>query len=86
MEFQIEARRTWDIRNTRCRGCYSYRAFLASVVRRGWGFHLHPVTPLSLKLDDSNCVQNYFGAGSVFLGKKNVDQIDNDVTMTSSLL
>ena len=24
MEFQIEARRTWDIRNTRCRGCYSY--------------------------------------------------------------
>ena len=21
MEFQIEARRTWDIRNTRCRGC-----------------------------------------------------------------
>ena len=22
MEFQIEARRTWDIRNTRCRGWY----------------------------------------------------------------
>ena len=21
MEFQIEARLTWDIRNTRCRGC-----------------------------------------------------------------
>ena len=26
MEFQIEARRTWDIRNTRCRGCLSSKA------------------------------------------------------------
>ena len=35
MGFQIEARRTWDIRNTRCRGCIAYisqkarRAFFA---------------------------------------------------------
>ena len=45
---------------------------------------LHPVTPLSFKSDDSNFLQNYFGVGSVFWGKKNLDQIDNDVTMTSS--
>ena len=44
------------------------------------------VTPLSFKSDDSNFVQNYFGVGSIFWGKKNRDQIDNDVTMTSSLL
>ena len=52
-----------------------------STVRGGGGcvFHLHPVTHLSLKL-------NYFGAGSIFWGKKNYDQIDYDVTMTSSLL
>ena len=49
-------------------------------------FHLHPVTPLSFKSDDSNFVQNYFGVGSIFWGKRNWDQIDNDVTMTSSLL
>ena len=48
-------------------------------------FHLHPVTSLPFKLDDSNFVQNYFGEGSIFWGKKNRDQIDNDVTMTSSL-
>ena len=29
-------------------------------------FYLHPVTPLSLKSDDSNFVQNYFG------GKTNI--------------
>ena len=56
----------------------------------GWcstrGVHLQPVTPLSLKLDLSDFVQNYFGAGSIFWGKKNQDQIYNDVTMTSSLL
>ena len=52
----------------------------------GGVFHLHPVTPLSLTLDDSNFGQNYFGVGSIFLGKKNRDQTDNDVTMTSSLL
>ena len=50
----------------------------------GSAFHLHLVTPLSLKLDDSNFVQNYFGAGSIFWGKKNQDQINNNVTMTSS--
>ena len=49
-------------------------------------FHLHPVTPLSLKLNDSNFVQNYFGAGSIFWGKKNRNQIYNDVTMKSSLM
>ena len=27
----------------------------------GGGFHLHPVTPMSLKSYDSNSVQNYFG-------------------------
>ena len=52
---------------------------------KGGVFHLHPVTPLSLKLDDSNFVQNYFGAGSIFWGNKNPDQLDNDVTMTSYL-
>ena len=48
---------------------------------RGGGavFDLHPVTPLSFKSDDSNFVQSYFGIGSIFLGKKNRDQIDNDV-------
>ena len=52
-----------------------------------WGaFHLHPVTHLSLKSDDLNFVQNYFGVGLIFCGKKNWDQIDNDVTMTSSFL
>ena len=49
-------------------------------------FHLHPVTPLSFKSDDLNFVQNYFGIGSVFWGNKTRDQIDNDVTVTSSLL
>ena len=56
-----------------------------------WGkgegvFHLHTLTPLSFKLDDSNVVQNYFGVGSIFWSKKNRDQNNNDVTMTSSLL
>ena len=41
------------------------------------------MTPLSFKSDDSNFVQNYFGVGSIFWRKKNWDQIDNDVTMTS---
>ena len=52
--------------------------------RRGV-FRLHPVTPLSLKSNDSNFVQNYFGVRSTFCGSKNWDQIENDVTMTSSL-
>ena len=62
--------------------------FLAGVVPGPGGdvFHLHPVTPLAFKSDDSNFVQNYFGVGSIFWGKKNRDQIDNDVTMTSYLL
>ena len=55
--------------------------FLAGVVLGGV-FHLHPVTPLSLKSDDSNFVQNYFGVGSIFWSKKGRDQIDNDVAMT----
>ena len=51
--------------------------FLAGAVPGGGGavewsvFHLHPVTPLSLTSDDSNFVQNYFGVGSIFWGKKN---------------
>ena len=45
-----------------------------------------PPPPLSFKSDDSNFVQNYFGVGSIFWDKKNRDQLDNDVTMTSSLL
>ena len=49
----------------------------------GGVFHLHPVTPLSFKSDDSDVVQNYF---AIFWGKKNRDQIENEVTMTSSLL
>ena len=65
---------------------YSYRAFLAGVVPGRGVFHLHPVTPLSFNSDDSNFVQNYFGVGLMFWGKKNRDQIDNDVTMMSSLL
>ena len=41
--------------------------FLASVVPGAGGvFHLHPVTHLSLKLDDSNFVQNYFGQDQYF--------------------
>ena len=52
----------------------------------GGVFHLHPVTPLSFKSDDSDFVQNYFGIGSIVWGKKNRDQIDNNVNMTSSLL
>ena len=49
--------------------------FLAGVVPGGGGvFYLHPVTPLSFKSDDSNFVQNYFGVGSIFCGKKNRDQ------------
>ena len=39
-----------------------------------------------LKSDDSNFVQNYFGVRPIFCNKKNWDQIDNDVTMMSSLL
>ena len=27
----------------------------------GGVYHLHPITPLSFKSDDSNFVQNYFG-------------------------
>ena len=52
----------------------------------GGVFHLHPVTLLSFKSDDSNFVQNYSRIGSIFWDKKNRDQIENDVTMTSSLL
>ena len=63
---------------------YSYRAYLAGVLPGG-GVQLHPVTPLSLKLAGSNFVQNYFGVRSIFCDKKNWDQIDNDVTMMSSL-
>ena len=50
----------------------------------GGGFHLHLVTPLSHKSDDSSFVKNYSGVSSIFCGKKNWDQIDNDVTKTRS--
>ena len=50
-------------------------AFLAGVVLGGV-FHLHPVTPLSFKSDDSNFVQNYFGVESMFWGKRKRDQIE----------
>ena len=40
--------------------------FLPGVVPGMGVFHLHPATPLSFKSDDSNFVQNSFGAGSVF--------------------
>ena len=52
---------------------------LAGVVPVAGFFHLHPVTPLSLKLDHSHFVQNYFGVRSIFCSKKNWDQIDNDL-------
>ena len=45
-------------------------------------FHLHLLTPLVLELDNSNFVQKYFAAKSVFCNEK--DQIDSDVIMTSS--
>ena len=32
----------------------------------GGVFQPHPLTPLSLKFDDSNFVRNYFGEGSIF--------------------
>ena len=51
----------------------------------GGVFHLHPVTPLSFKSDNLNFVQNYFGIGSISWGKKNQNQIDNDITVRSSL-
>ena len=41
---------------------------------------------LSLKVDHSDLVQNYFQERSIFYDKKNQDQIDSDITMTSSLL
>ena len=49
-------------------------------------FYLHPVTPLFLKSDNSNFVQNYLGVREISCNKKNWNQVDNDVTMTSSLL
>ena len=39
MEFQIEARRTWDIRNTRCRGCHLKMIYTK-------GKHIDPLTLL----------------------------------------
>ena len=56
-----------------------YRASLAGVAL-GF-FHLHPVTPLSLKFEGSNFLQNYFWLRSIFCNKKNQGQIDNYVTM-----
>ena len=46
MEFQIEARRTWDIRNTRCRGCNG-QAISANILAKGGGV----VAPPSLNLN-----------------------------------
>ena len=64
-----------------------HTGFLGWCSTEGLGgcFHLHPVTPLSFKSDNSNFVQNYFGIGSIFWDNKGRDQIKNDVTMTSSL-
>ena len=56
---------------------------MRGVVRGVCVFYLHPVTPLSLKSDDSNFVQIYFRVGLILWGKKNREQIGNDVTMTS---
>ena len=53
---------------------------------RGGVFHLHPGTPLFLKSDNSNFVENYFRVRSTFCRKKSRDQINNDVTITSSLI
>ena len=64
---------------------YKHRAFFGCVTPGGWGI-FHPLTPLSLKLDYSNFVQNYFGIKWIFCDNKNPGQIDTDVTMTSSLL
>ena len=44
------------------------------------------ITPLSLKLDYLNFAQNDFVIRWIFFKKENPDQIDNYVTMTSSLL
>ena len=52
----------------------------------GGGVCLHPVAPLTFKLDDNNFAQNYFGVTSIFRSRKNRDQIDIDVTMMSPLL
>ena len=49
-------------------------------------FHLHPVTPLSFKSDNSRFVQNSFGVGPIFWGKKNWDQINNDVTVIFAVM
>ena len=47
---------------------------LMSVCSTGGAFHLHPVTHLSLKSDDSDFVQNYFGVGLIFCSKKHWDK------------
>ena len=47
--------------------------------------NLHPLTSLSLKLDDSNFAQKYLGVRSIFYNKSR-DQIDTDVTMTSLMV
>ena len=49
-------------------------------------FSTPSITPFSLKLNCSNFIQNYFGIICIFCDKENPDQIDNDVTMTSSFL
>ena len=59
---------------------------LCRIKGKGRGFHLHSVTPLSLKLRSSNFLQNYLGIRSISCNKENQDQIDNDVIMTSSFL
>ena len=59
--------------------------FLPGVALGGWVFSTPSPSPLPLKSDDSNFAQNNFGIRQIFC-EKNPDLIDNDVTMTSSLL
>ena len=66
---------------------YSYRAFLAGVVPEEGG--CFPPTPCNSFVFEVTrlkfCTELLWGRTNI-LGKKNADQIDNDVTMTSSLL
>ena len=66
---------------------YSMSLIGLTLLASGEGvFHPPSITPLSLKLDYSNFVQNYFGIRSILCDKENPHQINNDVTMMSSFL
>ena len=49
---------------------YEHRAFLAGEALGEGMFPTPSLTPLSLKLDYSNFVQNYFGIRRIFCDKK----------------